>query len=78
MPRLRKKRQIALITVPSELLTEVFFDLNPDIETFIDLDEAEQYPQYPIYTYTCAPRSCNPRRICAPRRICIPRPCVPL
>lgn len=75
--RRRKKRQLALVTVPAELLTEVFFDLNPDVEEFIDSHEGE-FPQYPVYTYTCAPRNCLPLQTCAPRQFCIPRPCVPL
>lgn len=88
--RKRRAGSRQIITTPSTFVpteanfpiiaTEVFWELNPELHTFLESKPPQYYPSpYPYGTY---PIYGNPKKNtswgCAPRRSCVPRPCAPV
>ena len=74
-----KKRQ-TFVSVPSEAFTpiiptEVFLELNPELEQFVYADYG---PSKYHYVYQKYPYNYYKKWPCHPGRFCIPRPCAPV
>lgn len=70
-PRHKPFRQIITQAINPLIPTEVFIELNPELEQFYETEYLpENYPIYQGYKY----QSWN----CFPRRFCLPRPCTPV
>lgn len=89
MARRRKQssdRQVSTI-VPTQVLfpliaTEAFWELNPELHTFVESKPPQYYPNYYDYGSYGHHYGANYKKSspwgCAPRRLCVPRPCSPI
>lgn len=63
------------------IATEVFWELNPELHTFLENKPPTYFPSYYNYTNYSKYGSNFQKGTtfgCAPRRLCVPRPCAPV
>jgi hypothetical protein len=75
-------RQATVITPTTALFpiipTEVFWELNPELQGFVENKPPQYFPNYYNYSYYSNLYKKTSTLGCAPRRLCVPRPCAPI